>query len=100
MVLLNSTIVMGTHINTIFGYYCAVSQPNDNHDGTWQIQVLNSRNHPYIPGDIDTIINDNRKNTETVYIWLDANIRIKILSLQEISNPNFIPLEKIVHIEE
>jgi len=72
----------------------------DLYDGTWQIQVVNSRNQPYIPGNIDEIVRENRKKNEVVYIKLDDYIRIKILSADEISSAGFKPLEKVVHIEE
>ncbi|MFZ5554079.1 MAG: hypothetical protein ACOZCO_13265 [Bacteroidota bacterium] len=72
----------------------------DTYDGTWQIQVVNSRNQPYIPGNINEIVREKRKKTEVVYIWLDANIRIKILPEDEIKSAGFRPLEKVVHIEE
>jgi hypothetical protein len=68
--------------------------------GTYQIQMVNSRLQPYIPGDIDEIVRKNRKKNERVYVKLDNNIRIMILSESEISSPNFKPLKQIEHVEE
>ena len=82
------------------GYSNPGTQTTDSYDGTWQIQVVNSRNQPYIPGNINEIVKENRKKSEVVYIKLDDYIRIKILSEDEISSAGFRPLEKVVHIEE
>lgn len=68
--------------------------------GTWQIQVINSRNQPYIPGNIIELVTENRKADEVMYMQLGTEVRLKILPLVEINRPGFIPLEKIVHITE
>jgi hypothetical protein len=68
--------------------------------GKYQIQIVNSRLQPYIPGDIDEIVFNNRKENERVYISLSDIIRIMILSKQEISSADFKPIEQIAHVEE
>ncbi len=77
-----------------------VLQQNSTAEGTWQIQVINSRNQPFIPGNIDQMIAENRHASETVYVQLGSEVRLKILSLSEINRPQFIPLEKIIFITE
>lgn len=96
-------LFLGTDIrsqNTIISEDPYSVSMDDTFDGTWQIQVVNSRNQPYIPGNIDEIVRENRKQSEVVYIRLDDNVRIKILSQDEISASGFKPLEKVIHIEE
>jgi hypothetical protein len=66
--------------------------------GTYQVQVVNSRLMPNIPGDIDRIASERRKKSERVYIQLDANIRIMILSEDDIKSTTFKPLPLVAHI--
>lgn len=66
--------------------------------GTYQVQVINSRLMPNIPGDIERIASEKRKKSERVYVQLDANIRIMILSEDEIKNATFKPLPLVAHI--
>lgn len=77
-----------------------VSQQNSSAEGTWQIEVVNSRNQPFIPGNINEIVAEKRHTSETVYVQLGTEVRLKILSLSEINKPLFIPLEKIKFIVE
>ena len=69
-------------------------------EGTWQVQVVNSRSQPFIPGNIQEVVAENRHATETVYVQLGTEVRLMILPLAEISKPEFMPLEKIAHITE
>lgn len=66
--------------------------------GTYQVQVINSRLMPNIPGDIERIASEKRKKSERVYVQLDANIRIMILSEEEIKNATFKPIPLVAHI--
>ena len=77
-----------------------ISQQNSSAEGTWQIQVLNSRNQAFIPGNINELVAENRHASEVVYVQLGTEVRLKILSLSEINRPQFIPLEKIKFIIE
>ncbi len=77
-----------------------ISQQNSSAEGTWQIQVLNSRNQPFIPGNINELVAENRHASEVVYVQLGTEVRLKILSLSEINRPQFIPVEKIKFIIE
>lgn len=76
------------------------AQSNNTSDGTWQVQVINSRSQPFIPGNIHSLVAENRHATETVYVQLGTEVRLKIVSLSETTKPEFIALEKIVHITE
>lgn len=58
------------------------------YDGTYQIEVL-GRGKPYIPSNIDEIINSKRDKTKVVYYSLGTNARIKILPLNKVEAPEF-----------
>jgi hypothetical protein len=77
-----------------------VSSQNSSAEGTWQIQVVSSRNQPFIPGNIAELVAEKRDASETVYVQLGTEVRLKILPLSEINRPQFIPLEKIKFITE
>ncbi len=77
-----------------------VLQQNSTAEGSWQIQVINSRNQPFIPGNINELVAEKRHASETVYVQLGTEVRLKILSLSEINRPQFIPLEKIKFVTE
>lgn len=79
---------------------CFASAQNSEIEGTYQIQVINSRNQPSIPGNIDELILQNRHATEAVYVQLGTEVRLKILPLSEINRTGFTPVEKIIHITE
>ncbi len=78
----------------------AGSPQNYSAEGTWQIEVVNSRNQPFIPGDIDEIVAEKRHASEVVYVQLGTVVRLKILPVSEINRLQFIPLEKIKFISE
>jgi len=67
-------------------------------EGTYQIQVINSRANPFIPGNLKEIIQKNRSQSETIYVSLGTMVRLKILSENEIKRTDFVPLQKIKHI--
>lgn len=69
-------------------------------EGTYQIQVINSRNNPFIPANIDEIVTSNRKEDVITYYKISENVRIKILPQNIIDKKDFTPLELIQHIEE
>jgi hypothetical protein len=78
----------------------AQTEVKDSVSGTYQIQVVNNRNQPFIPANINQIVIEHRKQNETVYYPLDNVVRIKILSRKEISAPGFQPLKQIEHVGE
>ncbi len=67
-------------------------------EGTYQIQVVNSRNQPYIPANLNQLVLDNRDATEVKYVTLGTEVRLKVLPLSEINKPDFKPLQKIAHV--
>ncbi len=69
-----------------------------NIEGTYQIQVVNSRNHPYIPYNLNQLVLDNRDATQVKYVTLGAEVRIMVLPLSEINKPDFKPLKQIAHV--
>lgn len=69
-------------------------------DGTYQIQLINSRSQPLIPANLNKIILDNRDATEIKYVKLGTEVRIKILPLSEINKPDFQPLARIGYVSE
>lgn len=67
-------------------------------EGTYQVQIIDSRELPAIPLSLmDTII-VKRHDTEIKYIWLKDNTRVKILPKSLINDPAFTKLERVVHI--
>jgi hypothetical protein len=80
--------------------FSQTSEKKDTISGTYQIQVVNNRNEPFIPGNINQLVLDHRKDEETVYYRLDDIVRIKILSRKEITSPAFQPLKQVEHVAE
>ena len=67
-------------------------------EGTYQIQVIDSREQPTIPLTLMEIIELNRHTTEVKYIWLKSNMRVKILSKNEINTSSFIGIPRVISI--
>lgn len=64
-------------------------------DGGFQIEIHNVRYQPSIPGNILELVSSQRQDNETVYYPLDENIRIRIISRNELSSPSFQKLDLI-----
>ena len=89
------------------GLFCVTAQnseyiipQNTAAEGTFQIQVINSRSQPIIPANINELVTANRNATEIVYVQLGTDVRLKILPLSEINRPEFTRLEKVKHFTE
>ena len=67
-------------------------------EGTYQIQMIDTRSLPAIPLSLIQTIETKRDDSKVIYFQYKQNIRIKILSKEMISKPNFIPLERIISI--
>lgn len=67
-------------------------------EGTYQIQMIDTRSLPVLPISIIKTIEEKRKDDETVYFFFKPDTRIKILSRQEIKNKKLTIDEKIIHI--
>ena len=77
-----------------------VNYTPENFDGTYQIEIHNTRLQPSLPSNIIEIVNNNRLENETFYYPLDSNIRIRIASRTEIYSPSFERLDFIKYFEE
>lgn len=67
-------------------------------EGTYQIQVVDSREQPTIPLILMETIEAKRHQTDVKYIWLKENMRVKILSKNEISSSSFVGLPRVTNI--
>jgi hypothetical protein len=72
-----------------------VNYTPENFDGTYQIEIHNVRFQPNIPGNILEIVQNNRLEHMSKYYNLDENIRIHILSRDEINSADFQRLDFI-----
>ncbi|MDX1652569.1 MAG: hypothetical protein R3277_08760 [Brumimicrobium sp.] len=66
--------------------------------GTYQVQVIDSRNLPSIKADVLLIIQNKRDENNIIYHDISENIRIKILPKSEINDADFKPIDHIVFI--
>lgn len=64
-------------------------------EGTYQIQIIDSRELPTIPLSLMDTIEEKRDINETRYVWLKDNVRVKILSKKEITSTTFQSLERV-----
>jgi hypothetical protein len=69
-------------------------------EGTYQLQVINSRANPFIPGNLEELVLNNRNATKTVYLSLGTEVRLMILSTEEISKKDFKKISQVAHISE
>ena len=67
--------------------------------GTYQIQIIDSREKPSIQLSIIDQIDAARKENDVAYISVKNNIRIKVLPLSVISAPEFTAVERIVYLK-
>ena len=68
----------------------------NNAEGTYQIQIIDSREMPSIPL---SIIDAVRKENDIAYISVKDNIRIKVLPLFVINAVDFVEVETIVYLK-
>lgn len=67
-------------------------------EGTYQVQIIDSRELPTIPLSLMDSVTVKRHATETKYVWLKNNVRVKILPVTEINTTNFKSLERVKYI--
>jgi hypothetical protein len=67
-------------------------------EGTYQIQVLDSRDKTEIPLYIMDSIQAKRHSTDIIYFPLKNNVRVMVLPLSVISKKDFKPVERVVNI--
>lgn len=66
--------------------------------GTYQIQIIDSREKPAIKISLIDQIDAIRKENGVAYISVKDNIRIKVLPFSVINAPNFAAVERIVYL--
>ena len=67
-------------------------------DGTYQIQVLNSRELPIFPMSLLPKIDSLRSENDTVYISVKPTERIMVLPRKVINSSSFIKPQHVIHI--
>ncbi|MCD6069253.1 MAG: hypothetical protein K0S33_4079 [Bacteroidetes bacterium] len=67
-------------------------------EGTFQIQIIDSREQPTFPLSTLDEIRAKRDTGTVQYIWLKSNVRILILPKNEIADKNFKRLERVKYI--
>lgn len=70
----------------------------DELDGTYQVKVINSDQRPLLSHERLQEIKKSRKENETVVLDLDDDMKIIVPSYNEISAPDFEPLEPTIYI--
>jgi len=67
-------------------------------EGTYQVQVLNSRDKTEIPLYIMDSIEIKRHVSEVVYFPLKNNVRVMVLPYNVINKKGFVPLARVANI--
>lgn len=68
--------------------------------GTYTIQMINTRDLPSIPYDLETRVNSKRDKNKIVYLKLSDYVRVKILPKSEIEKSDFKPAKYIEYVKE
>ena len=66
--------------------------------GTYQIQIIDSREKPAIKISLIDQIDAVRKKNDVSYISVKDNIRIKVLPISVINSPDFTAVERVVYL--
>jgi hypothetical protein len=67
-------------------------------EGTYQIQIIDSREMPSIPFDFVNIVESKRDSIKTVLYYLKPSIRVKILPYKTINSNQFKKLTPVVYL--
>lgn len=67
-------------------------------EGTYQFQVLNSRDKTEIPLYLMDTIEAKRSQTDVVYLPYKNNVRIMILPYSVINKKGFVPVQRIANV--
>ncbi|HWY12014.1 MAG TPA: hypothetical protein VN026_11855 [Bacteroidia bacterium] len=67
-------------------------------EGTYQLQIINSRDKTELPLYLMDTIQAKRHITDVVYYKYKGNVRLMILPFAEINKKDFKRLERVVHI--
>ena len=76
------------------------SKTATNVEGTYQIQMIHTRNKPYLPTNLNAIVLRKRDNSVAVDTMLSPVIRLHILPLSEITKLDFKPMERITYVNK
>ena len=69
-------------------------------EGTYTVQMINTRDLPLLPYNIDQIVEENRDAEKVVYKSLSKYVRIKILPKSEITKKDFVPVKSLEYVTE
>lgn len=67
-------------------------------EGTYQVQIIDSRELPAIPLSLMDTIEAKRDKDVVKFVWLKSNTRVKILPKTEILSPTFKGLTRVIHL--
>lgn len=67
-------------------------------EGTYQVQVINSRDKTEIPLWIMDSIQSKRHQSEVVYFPLKNNVRVMVLPFNVINKKGFVPLPRTANV--
>lgn len=67
-------------------------------EGTYQIQLIDTRVKPTIELSIIKSIEDKRDDDKVTYFYVNTFTRVKVLSKKEINSTDYIPLERFKYI--
>lgn len=73
---------------------------NQKLEGTYQLQMINTRLLPAVPLQLIETIEQKRQENEITYFDYTDKIRVMVLSRKAITAPGFKPLEKIAFVRE
>ncbi len=64
-------------------------------EGTYQLQIIDSRELPSISFDMLKNIQDKRHQTDTTYFYVKQNFKVMILPYSTIEKVDFMPIKSI-----
>lgn len=68
--------------------------------GTYQIQIVNTRQIPAIPLSIIQVVEENRHLTDTIYVDYSSHMRIMILPKDIINSGQYTPLRQTEYVSQ
>jgi hypothetical protein len=89
--------ILGISIHNV---YSQLDKNTGVREGTYQIQVVNTRMQPAVPVDILQEVTKKRKKSERTMLSVSEHVRILIFSEEEINDPNFVAPKKFLYVVE
>lgn len=68
--------------------------------GTYTVQMVNTRDLPLLPYNIDQIVEDNRDQEKVIYKSLSPYVRLKIMPANEIKKAGYTPVKALEYVTE